>query len=304
VWQVNPQIENPDLIYPGDVIELAYVDGQPVLRFGRSEVPSELPTVRMSPQVRRESILSPIPAIGLDQISSYLSKDSVVSQASYDSAPYLLAEAMDRLYISRDDKVYARGNWVSGITTYDIVRQGRQFMDPDTGRMLGIEALAVGTATLQSISGDKAILNIESSYQEIKSGDRLIPSQNIELQSRYFPAPPAFNVDAAIISIGSGKDIAGLYDSVVFAKGRQEGMESGQLLAVTKPPRMVIDQHGPKTAWEQLKSAFGRNPGDQLEFPGERVATVLVYQVFDEVSVALVLKSSDVIRLNDRIVNP
>jgi len=304
VWEVNPQIENPDLIYPGDVIELAYVDGQPVLRFGRSEVPSELPTVRLSPQVRRESILSPIPPIGLDQISSYLSKDSVVSQINYDAAPYLLAEAMDRLYISRDDKVYARGNWTSGITTFDIVRKGREFLDPVTGRKLGIEALAVGTARLQSISGDKAILSIESNYQEIKSGDRLMPSHNIELQSRYLPTPPTFNVDAAIISIGSGKDIAGLYDSLVFTKGRQEGMEPGQVLVVTKPPRMVIDQHGPKTAWEQFKSAFGRNPGNQLEFPGERVATVLVYQVFDEVSVALVLKSTDVIRLNDRVMNP
>lgn len=304
VWQVNPQIENPDLIYPGDVIELTYVDGQPVLRFARSDVPSDLPTVRLSPRVRRESILSPIPAIGLDQISSYLSEDSVVSQADYDVAPYILAEAMDRLYISLGDTVYARGNWTPGVITYDIIRKGREFLDPETGRMLGIEALGVGTATLHSISGDKAIINIENNFQEIKSGDRLIPSQNIELQSRYFPTPPEFDVDASIVSIGSGKDIAGLYDSLVFNKGRSDGMKPGQLLVVSKPPNIVIDEHGPKTAWEQLKSAFGRNTGEQLEFPGERVATVLIYQVFDEVSVALVLKSTEVIRINDRVVTP
>lgn len=29
IWQLNPQIQNPDLIYPGDTIELYYVDGQP-----------------------------------------------------------------------------------------------------------------------------------------------------------------------------------------------------------------------------------------------------------------------------------
>ena len=27
IWQANPQIENPHLIYPGDRISLVYVDG-------------------------------------------------------------------------------------------------------------------------------------------------------------------------------------------------------------------------------------------------------------------------------------
>jgi hypothetical protein len=35
VWYVNPQIRNPHLIYPGDVITLTYVDGKPQLRVER-----------------------------------------------------------------------------------------------------------------------------------------------------------------------------------------------------------------------------------------------------------------------------
>ena len=31
VWQINPNIRNPHLIYPGDVIVLYYVDGKPYL---------------------------------------------------------------------------------------------------------------------------------------------------------------------------------------------------------------------------------------------------------------------------------
>ena len=29
VWHVNPQIVNPHLIYPGDLLSLIYVDGKP-----------------------------------------------------------------------------------------------------------------------------------------------------------------------------------------------------------------------------------------------------------------------------------
>ncbi len=35
IWQVNPQIENPHLIYPGDIIRLVMIDGQPRLILDR-----------------------------------------------------------------------------------------------------------------------------------------------------------------------------------------------------------------------------------------------------------------------------
>src|SRR5687768_18178994 len=40
IWQANPQVENPHLIYPGDVLSLVYLDGQPTL-------------VKKSPAIRR-----------------------------------------------------------------------------------------------------------------------------------------------------------------------------------------------------------------------------------------------------------
>ncbi|MFM7785035.1 MAG: LysM peptidoglycan-binding domain-containing protein, partial [Gammaproteobacteria bacterium] len=35
IWQANPQIANPDLIYPGDLITLVYVDGEARLMLNR-----------------------------------------------------------------------------------------------------------------------------------------------------------------------------------------------------------------------------------------------------------------------------
>ena len=37
LWRVNPQIDNPHLIYPGDQIALEFVDGQPRLTLRRGD---------------------------------------------------------------------------------------------------------------------------------------------------------------------------------------------------------------------------------------------------------------------------
>ena len=46
IWYINPQIENPHLIYPGDVLALVYVDGQPRITNVRAS------TYRLSPEAR------------------------------------------------------------------------------------------------------------------------------------------------------------------------------------------------------------------------------------------------------------
>ena len=46
IWYVNPDIENPHLIYPGDVLGLVYIDGQPRITNVRGS------TYRLSPQAR------------------------------------------------------------------------------------------------------------------------------------------------------------------------------------------------------------------------------------------------------------
>ncbi|MDH3639747.1 MAG: LysM peptidoglycan-binding domain-containing protein, partial [Gammaproteobacteria bacterium] len=49
LWQVNERIENPHLIYPGDVLVMTTVDGTPKLKVLRNKSVS-----RLSPQVRAQ----------------------------------------------------------------------------------------------------------------------------------------------------------------------------------------------------------------------------------------------------------
>jgi hypothetical protein len=317
VWQINPQIDNPDLIYPGDIIELAYVDGAPVLRLSRADnaeggaraadadVPAGLRTVRLSPQVRRELLLSPVPAIPLDLISSYFSENSVVSATAFDIAPYLLGEREGRTMATTGDEVLARGQWATGVITYDIVRKGRELMDPDdSDAMVGLEAIFVGTATITRTNNQEAVMTIDRSIQEVRAGDRLIPRESVALNSTYMPRPPPFAVNAAIVSIGSGNSIGGLYDTLILNTGQTDGIEVGQVLTLQEPALEMVDTQASVGPLQRLKQVLGFADDHRTSFPGANIGTVLIYRVFDDASLGLVLKSNNAVRLNDRAVTP
>ena len=55
VWEMNPQIKNPHLIYPGDVITLTFHDGKPVLKVERA--PAKPPDSAVGPAVCLETAI-------------------------------------------------------------------------------------------------------------------------------------------------------------------------------------------------------------------------------------------------------
>ena len=89
VWSFNPQIENPHLIYPGDVVSLVYDEqGRPMLKVDRGA-----PTVKLSPKVRATRVDTPISTIPLTSIEqpriSLPAKKVGLSQA--EAIPFLHA---------------------------------------------------------------------------------------------------------------------------------------------------------------------------------------------------------------------
>ena len=86
IWQANPQIANPHLIYPGDVLSLAYLD-----------------RVTAQPGPRQEA---PIDAIPLAQVEPFLKQLSVVDRI--DHLPYVAGLEEDRLRASSGEAVYVR----------------------------------------------------------------------------------------------------------------------------------------------------------------------------------------------------
>ena len=103
IWQANPQIENPHLIYPGDVISLIYVDGKPTLQLSRSH-----PTIKLTPKGRTISHDKAIPTIPLGDIEPFLKKLRILNEQQINEAPYVVSIAEGHLKGSELNNIYVR----------------------------------------------------------------------------------------------------------------------------------------------------------------------------------------------------
>jgi len=111
IWNVNPEIENPHLIFPGDTILLSMIDGQPVLTLKRGKpklTARRLPTrtaeglgiVKLSPKIRASKLdEDAIPVIPNNAIKQFLQYPRIISQRELDQSGYLVASE-DRGLIS------------------------------------------------------------------------------------------------------------------------------------------------------------------------------------------------------------
>ena len=73
IWQANPQVANPHLIYPGDRLTLVYIDGEPRIVLNRAGGG----IVKLSPEIRSKALEDAIPAIPLEDINAFLSRSRI-----------------------------------------------------------------------------------------------------------------------------------------------------------------------------------------------------------------------------------
>jgi LysM domain len=94
IWQANPQVKNPHLIYPGDVLSLVYINGQP-------RISVEAPA---GPQIRYGD---PIDTIPLSEIVDWLKQSTIVQDPT--TFPYIVGVEEDHLITSEGSVVFVKG---------------------------------------------------------------------------------------------------------------------------------------------------------------------------------------------------
>lgn len=286
LWRANPDIHDPDLIYPGDILNLVYLDGEPhvVLQRGASRG-----TIKLSPRVRSTPVAEAIPSIPLGAINAYLVSNRIVdSVEQFNQAPYVVAGSAERVLSGQGDRIYARGALDAAHGAYGIFRQAKVYTDPVTQEFLGINADDIGSAEVVTTEGDVATLQLQRSNQEVRLGDRLFASEERPINSTFLPSAPTQPVDGLIIDVPRGVTQIGKFDVVTLNKGRQDGLLEGNVLGIFKTGETVRD----------------RVTGEMVKIPDERAGLLMVFRTYERLSYALVMHATRSLAVMDKVRNP
>lgn len=300
IWYVNPRIENPHLIYPGDTIVLRMIDGEPRLTVERGEAgrtdklsPSQPVRegdryLKVEPRIRSRPLTTSIPAIPLDKVASLITTGRIVEQDTLENAPHILAGKADRLIFGPGDEFYARGNWPDDSGAYGIFRPGEVYVDPETREVLGFEAIEVGAATVEDRDGSVYTMSLTNVKREVAVGDRLLPTEERRLESTFYPSAPNGQIDGVVMTILGGLSRVGPNGVVAINRGERDNLDVGNVLAIHKAGAIVRDSVA----------------GERVRLPSERVGLMMIFRTFERMSYGLVLQTREPLRVGDIVHNP
>ncbi|RZA20418.1 MAG: LysM peptidoglycan-binding domain-containing protein [Lysobacteraceae bacterium] len=320
IWQANPQIKNPHLIYPGDVISLAYLD-----RVGLQRGPGG----------------EPINAVPLGEIEPFLKDLRIVDRI--DDLPHVVGLEEDRLRSSHGQVAYVRGlEGVAPGQRYLVVRpekryrfvdrsgyccdlfqsedldaRGRHMREAGTmwsnwvfpsknTEFIGYELMtqSTGTVTRGEVAGIQAsTLLLDSEGREVRVGDRLIPVEAQAYDLQFFPHPPKQQQEYGRLQVMSVSDMltsGGPHDVIAISGGAAQGIDNGTVFSIWRRGNSVTDRVEAGLDRDEDVTLFEK----KVRLPDEFAGHAMVFRTFDKVSYALVMSSVKPTRVGYELKHP
>lgn len=324
VWQLNQQVRNPHLIYPGD--ELVLTGG--TVRHGSGS---------MQPHIRVTDLDTAVPAVPLSDIKQFLKNARVVAEEDFEHAPHVVAIEENHILGQPGQLVYVRGGDIQpgqqyalarGVGRYydmpskkgrnpvrrhdiDVNRDGRpgllwhygpRVVNSDGQRpFLGYELLDFGIVEVTR-SGDPASALVTYSDFEVKAGDLLLPIMAEPYDDQFLPHAPAnMPGEMHVLGFTNALHAIGPNQVVSLSRGAVDGVENGQTYSIYRYGETVTDH----TEYpRQSRRAFFNRKESQVTLPPEFIGHLMIFRTFDKVSYGLVMDAVRPVGLGDFLHHP
>jgi hypothetical protein len=310
IWQANPQVKNPHLIYPGDVLSLVYIDGNRIQSSG--------------PRAGEA-----ITAIPLSDVEAFLKQLSVVDDV--ESLPYVVGLEEDRLLTSSGQLAYIRG--MSGAQPGQLVqiarpinkyyrgsrsthsaatdfrgdefhRDWRQFwsdMRANHGNhrargYVGTEMMRHATGEVTQVIDGVTVVLLQEEGRDVRVGDRVLPLPP-PYDPYFYPSPPASApANAHILAISDGLNGAGPRHVVALSVGAADGVKNGTTFSIWSDGAVrpdIVRYRNPIAAKHH-----------KLAMPDDFIGHVMVFRTFDKVSYGLIMDGVRPASVGDLLKHP
>lgn len=326
IWHANPQIENPHLIYPGDVISLVYIDGRPQLRLKRGG------TKKLSPSVRVTDRSEAVNAIPYERIEPFLRNLHVVSPEDYAGLPYIVANNEERMTATYGDVAYGRGldaqvgqqfivarltniyddlgdgdirrvlpkeHWKQVPNVWDRQEDMYNNVSPWNRRPqnpVGYELVEVSRVRVTQ-SGEISVLEIIRDRTEVKPGDFILPWGDPGYEATFYPnAMDSVPEGLRILATSGQKTGVGQWQIVAINGGSRIGIEPGHVFAAFREGVVVDDRVGYRYG------SFAKD--SEVELPEIYDGLVMVFRTFDDISYAIAVSGTRVVKEFDVLRHP
>ena len=299
IWYVNPQIENPHWIYPGDVLRLIYVDGKPRITVGTAG------EVRLSPQVRTDPLAQAIRTVPWDVLMTFVQRPSVLTEKQVKNGPYVVGFRGRHIVGSSNNEIYVKGleNPAPG-TEYTIVHPGMELRDPDDGDLLGYVGHYAGTTRVIATTDAKhedplTHVSVLNGGREIQQGDKVVPAYAKFGDDLVLSAPKDTKLNGQVLDVVDGLAVAGKYQVLAINRGKRDGLVPGNVVAIYARGVDVADYFSRGQDWTSYTANY-----DTVRLPDERSGTLLLFTVHDRMSYGLIVESTQPVRIGDFIKHP
>jgi len=237
LWKENPQIKNPDLIYPGDKIKIPLRE----TRMPTVEAPEE-PSKKLiketpvvsKPEIRKEKI--PIEA-SREKTIEYIVNKELYSASGWISEEIsgvgqIINAPTERTIFGSHDIVYLKMN--EGVIVGDkfiALRKIKKVFHPETRKLLGSQIRVTGILKVIGMEDNMPKGQIMTAFEDIHIGDELIYYTGIEPplvpDTIRTPDINGYIVESRMNLLNSGSG-----DIIYLDKGHDDGLKAGDMFSV------------------------------------------------------------------------
>jgi hypothetical protein len=240
VWRENSWIENPDRIYPGQIIRI------PVSLLKQPEtVPKAKPAPKVA-KVKKKAPPPPPQEKGPEEVAIKVSTDIVeisaddIHRGGYisrvvPSAGEVIGSPGNRIVLGGGDEVYISGaeSPRAGDKFY-IVRNTGLVRHPDTREPMGYKIKILGILEVERVGIADITARVIKGYDSIGVGDLL---------DNYYEVDPVFltgeprkpEIEGFVVASTDMRLLNGMLDVVYIDKGKNDGLLPGDMIATLAP---------------------------------------------------------------------